>query len=300
MIIKVCKKTQDYLQVLYPVTVVYETVSNYKRIYWIHPQVAINIAQWISPEFDVKVSKWIFELTLTGKVVLSNERSNYELDSIYQDKIIKLNKELDNKNNKLKNYETTVFNRNVDYCPVEYYGKDIVYFLKFDIPLDLYSKYLTLYPNIKDENYSCIEFGVSSDIEKRLLSHKRDKKKKNIIFLHAIELDKRYFASKMEFYIKTLAKQLNVKLDYEKKKECFLVNEDEFNIIVNKVNLGLSNVEEIYSDDNKNYEETGEETLELGKRKIEDKDIKKFEHVTELLKNKIISVEDYKEILKIF
>ena len=24
---------------------------------WVHPQVAINIAQWISPEFDVKVLK---------------------------------------------------------------------------------------------------------------------------------------------------------------------------------------------------------------------------------------------------
>ncbi|CAA7619930.1 conserved hypothetical protein [Magnetospirillum sp. LM-5] len=28
---------------------------------WVHPQVAIDLAQWISPEFRVQVSKWIFE-----------------------------------------------------------------------------------------------------------------------------------------------------------------------------------------------------------------------------------------------
>ena len=28
---------------------------------WVHPQVAINLAQWLSPEFAVKVSQWIFE-----------------------------------------------------------------------------------------------------------------------------------------------------------------------------------------------------------------------------------------------
>ena len=28
---------------------------------WVHPQVAINIAQWISPQFDVKVSAWVKE-----------------------------------------------------------------------------------------------------------------------------------------------------------------------------------------------------------------------------------------------
>ena len=109
----------------------------------------------------------------------------------------------------------------------------------------------------------------------------------------------------MEFYIKTLVIQLNIKLDYEKKKECFIANEEEFNIIVNKVNLGLCNVD---IDEDENHTEIEEEPFELSKRQIKkidaetkiDKDlaIKKFEDVTELLKNKIISVEDYKEILK--
>lgn len=31
---------------------------------WVHPQVAINLAQWLSPEFAVKVSKWILDWML--------------------------------------------------------------------------------------------------------------------------------------------------------------------------------------------------------------------------------------------
>jgi len=37
---------------------------------WVHPRVAINIAQWISPEFDVAVSGWIHQLLSEGSVRL--------------------------------------------------------------------------------------------------------------------------------------------------------------------------------------------------------------------------------------
>ena len=33
---------------------------------WIHPQVAINLAQWLSPAFAVKVNKWVFDW-MTGR-----------------------------------------------------------------------------------------------------------------------------------------------------------------------------------------------------------------------------------------
>ncbi len=33
---------------------------------WIHPQVAIHLAQWCSPEFAVVVSGWIFKLMTEG------------------------------------------------------------------------------------------------------------------------------------------------------------------------------------------------------------------------------------------
>jgi hypothetical protein len=28
---------------------------------WVHPQIAVNLAQWVSPEFAVKVSKWVYD-----------------------------------------------------------------------------------------------------------------------------------------------------------------------------------------------------------------------------------------------
>ncbi len=38
---------------------------------WVHPLVAMNLAQWISSKFAVMVSKWIFELVTTDRVELA-------------------------------------------------------------------------------------------------------------------------------------------------------------------------------------------------------------------------------------
>jgi hypothetical protein len=320
------KNSKEFLQVLSSSLrirmddlIKYETGSNENKATWGHPQVAINIAQWISPQFNVQVSKWVFELNIAGKVELGNEKSNKELEYLYQEKI-------NNLQNKLNNYETTIFNRNIDYCPIEYYGKDIVYFIKFNIPSHLHSEYMSKYPNIDNKDYSCIEFGVSSDLEKRLISHKRDRKKDNLIFLHAIELKKRYTASKMEFYIKRIAYQLNVKFDYEKKKECVLVNEEMFNILVNKINTSLLNLEDECEENEieeiEEIEDEEEKTeifkykydielkkldndIELKKldndielKKLEkEKEIKKIEMITELIKNKLITIDEFKNML---
>ena len=35
---------------------------------WIHPKLAIQLAQWISPEFALQVSDWILDLFTFGKV----------------------------------------------------------------------------------------------------------------------------------------------------------------------------------------------------------------------------------------
>jgi hypothetical protein len=321
------KNSEAFLQILSSSLLIrrdelikYESGSNDKRGTWTHPQVAINIAQWISPQFDVQVSKWVFELTVTGRVELGNEKTNSELEFVYQDKINNLNKELELKTNKLKNYETTIFNRNVDYCPIEYYGKDIVYFLKFNIPTYLQSEYTYNYPNLNNEEYKCVEFGVSSNVEKRLVAHKNDKKKCDTVFLHAIELHKRYMASKMELYLKTISKQMTVNFDYENRKECILVNEEQFNTLINKINTGLNNLEDndtvIELEDNKiedfiNYKidkdieihkiDTNKD-IEIHKINVnanEDIEIKnkKIQNITELFKNNIINLKEYKELL---
>jgi len=57
-----------------------EQGGNGERHTWAHTQVAINIAQWISPEFDVLVSKWVYEIMLTGKVDITDNKTTEELD----------------------------------------------------------------------------------------------------------------------------------------------------------------------------------------------------------------------------
>ena len=57
---------------------------------WVHPQVAINIAQWISPYFDVKVSAWVYEIYLTGKVDISNTKTYHELKEENKNKELKI------------------------------------------------------------------------------------------------------------------------------------------------------------------------------------------------------------------
>ena len=69
---------------------------------YVHRKVGYHLAQWISPYFAVQVSNILDNLFITGKVELGNEKSNIELENIYQEKINTLQ-------NKLKNYETTIF-----------------------------------------------------------------------------------------------------------------------------------------------------------------------------------------------
>ena len=57
---------------------------------WVHPQVAINIAQWISPQFDIKVSAWVLEVMMTGKVDITNTKSYRELKQDNKNKQLKI------------------------------------------------------------------------------------------------------------------------------------------------------------------------------------------------------------------
>ena len=66
------------------------TGGNGDRHTWVHPQVAINIAQWISPQFDVKVSSWVLEVMMTGKIDITNTKSYRELQQDNKNKQLKI------------------------------------------------------------------------------------------------------------------------------------------------------------------------------------------------------------------
>lgn len=63
---------------------------------WIHPDLATNLAQWISHPFGIRVARWVREIVLTGK-------ASFEPKS--NDALIKLQMELQEKNDQLKRLE---------------------------------------------------------------------------------------------------------------------------------------------------------------------------------------------------
>ena len=121
-------KTKKYLQVLsletgIPVSSLIKVGSGYKnnvsnmKETWAHPQVSINIAQWISPEFDVLVSKWVYEIMLTGKVDIRNNKTTIELDTLNKENKLLKNriKLLESKTLQKQPRETFEENKNVVY-----------------------------------------------------------------------------------------------------------------------------------------------------------------------------------------
>ena len=69
---------------------------------FIHPDLAVQLAQWLSPSFSLQVSRWIRELLLTGKVELGNEKSNEELENVYKEKLAEMGNQLENAKNEFK------------------------------------------------------------------------------------------------------------------------------------------------------------------------------------------------------
>ena len=94
-----------------------EQGGNGERHTWSHPQVAINIAQWISSEFDVLVSKWVYEIMLTGKVDIRDNKTTEELDIMNKENKLLKNriKLLESKVLQKQPRETFEENKNVVY-----------------------------------------------------------------------------------------------------------------------------------------------------------------------------------------
>jgi predicted GIY-YIG superfamily endonuclease len=304
---KESKQTQDYLQALsHVIGIPLTELINIKQGginqgTYVHRKVSYHLAQWISPHFAVQVSNILDELILTGKVELGKEKSRAELDNIYETRIEELN-------NKLKRYECSLFNTEVDVCPVEFFGKDVIYFLRYKIPEQLLSEYSSIYPNITNKEFACIEFGITSNLEQRLSGHKKDKRKNEVIFIHAFKLDKRYTASKVEYYVKTIAKQLGVNFEYERSKESILVNEVTFNVMLNRIKEGIDSIDRIELcadiEVNNNVEDMVDDipdNIRLELRRLElnhELKVEKQKNITDLMKNDKITIEQYINLIK--
>ena len=46
---------------------------------WVHPDLAVQLAQWLSPKFAIQVSRWIRELFIIGSVTIDSKKTDEEL-----------------------------------------------------------------------------------------------------------------------------------------------------------------------------------------------------------------------------
>jgi hypothetical protein len=56
------------------------------KLSWIHPDLAIQLAQWISPKFAIHISKWIRQLFTNNEVKINLQLANDKiklLENIY-------------------------------------------------------------------------------------------------------------------------------------------------------------------------------------------------------------------------
>lgn len=85
--------------------VIYVNNGSEDRATWVHPRVAVVVAEWISPEFHANVAGWIHELAVMGKVELGKEHSNEE---IMREQIRKLKHTIVEKDKQLVEKDNTI------------------------------------------------------------------------------------------------------------------------------------------------------------------------------------------------
>lgn len=78
-------KTREFLYNLYKQISTESDVDLIKeenKSVYVHPLLAINIAQWISPLFEIQVSRWVYKLYMTGET----KYNNYSFMDLEKDK----------------------------------------------------------------------------------------------------------------------------------------------------------------------------------------------------------------------
>uniref|UniRef100_A0A6C0I706 KilA-N domain-containing protein n=1 Tax=viral metagenome TaxID=1070528 RepID=A0A6C0I706_9ZZZZ len=168
----------------------YESGAIHERSTWAHPQVSINIAQWISPEFDVLVSKWVYEIMITGKVDISDNKTTQELDHMNKENKLLKNriKLLESKVLQKQPRQTFEENKNVVYIVTTEY-KEAQGHYKIGKAQDLQKRLSTLNTSDKHEviySTSC-KTKKKMDLLEQIVHDKLDDKR--------IEPNKEWFVS---------------------------------------------------------------------------------------------------------
>ena len=167
---------------------------------WIHPDLAVQLAQWISPKFALQVSRWIRELVATGSVRVDSIKTDEHLRKIAQRPHINI---------------------------LPYKDCDVLYILTFTPTI----------PSVisESEDKTCYKFGVAQNIDIRLSKHETDRNFSNVILTNIYKCNSRSHSSDLEKIVKRFTKTMGFHLKCGTKKECFMASDEEYQRVVNHI-----------------------------------------------------------------
>jgi hypothetical protein len=229
-----------------------------------HPDLAIQLAQWLSPSFAIQVSRWIRELMLTGKVEMGKEKTSKELDNI--------------------------FNRKTGLNTLPYEKKDVVYALEFtpneDVEMD--------WENAEEEGRKYYKFGTACDISNRLKQHESDKDFKKVRLDRCFVYNCGYDITRGEKKIKRVLDNLDIRIKYGRKTECFVATPEELQFVYNE--MEKHNKSCLYTAVENIKGKEGDDKIQIEKMRI-DFEERKHDKYIKLFENDKITFEQMEKML---
>lgn len=125
---------------------------------WVHPRVAIHIAQWLSPKYAVKVTGWIMELHIRGTVTLGQEHADAENMELYKQQLTEAKE-------KIEALDEKCYQLEVKYAKTQ----QKVSYPKFTKGNCLY---IWKNPDITDSDKIVYKVGIASNINTRLSTYR--------------------------------------------------------------------------------------------------------------------------------
>jgi len=149
--------------------------SKFTQGTWIHPDLAIQLAQWISPKFALQVSKWIRTLFVTGSVSFNNQ--------LLEEKEYYLN-ELKLKDNQIQLLKNSFLKKQYR---MDYPEKNVIYMLT----------------NEDNKNKRIYIIGKATNLKERLSSYNKTSEHEVVYYKSCIKKE----------YMKTIEEMILLKLE---------------------------------------------------------------------------------------
>jgi len=186
---------------------------------WIHPDLAVQLAQWLSPVFALKVSKWVREIALAGTVTVGQEKNNEQL-LILQQEVLKereTSKELE------KKYRSILYKRSYHKFkkgPIFYIISDGFNKNQYKVGIDdvdinvRFQQHRTSLPNL--QVHFIVYTKDNRELESTVLKRHKESRKMylNHEWLFGIEL--KNIVDTVQTYLKFIGSEYNIEEDIDK------------------------------------------------------------------------------------